>query len=372
MAIQQFDAPAKLTEDLTNPQLKQAWSDTVSGFVDDGKAFAKLFLHSSPVQFYNELTDPKSEADRTELPIIWQGFPRLIEVQHGEGTPAAFKAGEGRGTQDEYLEWHVTRDGATNKIKRIEFTCEGPEYWQFLAQQDPDLVVARYQKYVSPDVQKADLFQGGAYQARNKWNSSLGAMHLTQVNNTLGAEVNIAAAATILRKDDNGQPITEAVALINCARYGVADRASDPHIGSEVNRLARDGFSITLRNPIGLYIDSVDLSGIRKPDGSSITQAYFRVLRGGPGETLRAVFETPAGETAGGQTFVAGDLKLGSANLTFGGQIAKRIKMRLTGVAVEKGSIPNKIFPCGDPPPSPLFAGAAVKSFASRAYSGKA
>ena len=368
MALSQFDPPAKLAEDLTTTQLKKAWSDFISSLLQDGKAFDRQFLHNAPVQFYNEVLDAKDEGDRAELPIFWQGFPRIVEVQHGEGTTASFTTAESRQTQDEYLEWHVTRDSTTTKITRIEFTCESPEYWNFLATQNADLVVARYQKYVSPDVKKADLFlAGGKYNPRNKWNSSMGAMHLTQVNNTLGAEVNIAAAATILRKDSSGKPITEAVALIKCAKYGEKDRASDPHIGSEVNRLARDGYSITLRNPIGLYIDSIDVTGITKPDGAAISPKYFQAVRGGSGETLRAVFQVPPGEVAGGQGLTVSDLTIGGRKIQFGGQVAKRIKMKLTGVAVEKGKIGSPLFACGAPAPSPFASAVTMKAFPSRA-----
>jgi hypothetical protein len=58
--------------------------------------------------------------------------------------------------------------------------------------------------------------------------------------------------------EDNGQLLTDADELIQCAKYGQPGRASDPHVGSDVNELARNGFAITLLNPVGLYIDSLD------------------------------------------------------------------------------------------------------------------
>jgi hypothetical protein len=182
----------------------------------------------------------------------------------------------------------------------------------------------------------------------------------------LGAEVNIAAAATIQRKDGHGKPITQAVPLIRCARYGVEQRASDPHIGSEVNRLARDGYTVTLRNPVGLYIDGINIAGITKP-GAAISAAYFQTVRGGPGETLRAMFSVPAGEKSGGQPFTISDLKVDGMAVQYGGQIAKRISMKLTGVAVGKGKIPAKLFACGGPPPSPFAGAVKMKTFPSRA-----
>src|SRR5439155_323171 len=163
------------------------------------------------------------------------------------------------------------------------------------------------------------------------------------------------------------KPITMPVPLIRCARYGVEERASDPHIGSEVNRLARDGYSITLRNPVGLYIDKIDLAGITKPDGTGVTPSYFQPLRGDAGQILRAVFKVPAGEVSGGQPFTVSDLKIAGMPIQYGGQIAKQISMKLTGVAVEKGKIPAKLFGCGNPPPSPFAGAAKTKSFPSRA-----
>lgn len=42
--------------------------------------------------------------------------------------------------QDEYCEWSVDRN-AEGKITRISVTCEGPEYWAYLAATQPDTVV---------------------------------------------------------------------------------------------------------------------------------------------------------------------------------------------------------------------------------------
>ena len=44
---------------------------------------------------------------------------------------------------DEYLEWVVRRDNAKGKIKEIIFTCEGPEYWLNLSN-DQKLLLKLY------------------------------------------------------------------------------------------------------------------------------------------------------------------------------------------------------------------------------------
>jgi hypothetical protein len=367
MPLTRFDPPAGI-DDLGSELLHKAWSDKISSMIDSNKAGLQASLGGNAPQFFNEVTDAKNMADRVEQDIIWQGFPRLLERKFGENTTAAFKHAEDdtpgatarKASQDEYLEWHVARDNSpAKKIVRVEFTCEGPEYWQFLAQRKPDTVLALYRKHVNPSIVKSDLFEaGGAYKALNKWNTGSGIMHLIQPNNTLGAEVNIGAFATIKRKHPDGSPITDADELIRCARFGVADRASDPHIGDIVNGLARQGYSITINNPIGLYIHGIDLTGFRKPDGTPVTAAYFKITRGTAGQGLRALFEVPAGESADGHAFTVSDIAIGGVKIAFGGQIAKRMSMKLTGVAVEKGKIHNPMFSCAGADPHALVAAA--------------
>src|SRR4051812_41833187 len=44
--------------------------------------------------------------------------------------------------QPEYCEWFTERE--QGRLTRVTFTCESPEYWRFLAEQDPDLsLIAR-------------------------------------------------------------------------------------------------------------------------------------------------------------------------------------------------------------------------------------
>src|SRR5262249_49987488 len=144
-----------------------------------------------------------------------------------------------RDVQDEYCEWSVLR--SAGKIKRVTFTCEGPEYWEFLAATAPAVVLKLYQTHIDAVVTQTDIFgTDGNYNPRNKWNNSTirGAMHLIQTNNSLGAEIELAAGASNTRAP-NGALLTDPKQLIDCGRYGQAERHSDPTIGSEVNTLAR-------------------------------------------------------------------------------------------------------------------------------------
>lgn len=112
------------------------------------------------------------------------------------------------------------------------------------------------------------------YDPKNKWNytTDLGTIaHLIQPANTLSAEIDIAAQATVIRKGKNG-PIDDDDALISCSKYGNQFRHSDPHvralvsskwahreadplkIGSGINERARDGFKISIADPVALWI----------------------------------------------------------------------------------------------------------------------
>ena len=71
------------------------------------------------------------------------------------------------------------------------------------------------------------------YNPANQWNirSNTGSLlHLIQPNNTLSAEIDIAAQATVLRKHPDGTPVTDESELINCSQYGNPGRHSDPHV----------------------------------------------------------------------------------------------------------------------------------------------
>ncbi len=132
-----------------------------------------------------------------------------------------------------------------------------------------------YQEFVSPQVRYEDLVRAvepwsttlspatrsmvypkGSYNPYNRWNTTDGIMHLTQPSNSLSAEILLGADATVLRAaGSNGRMVSDPDALICCAQYGGPNRCSDPTIGASVNELAAQGFAITLRNPVGLYME---------------------------------------------------------------------------------------------------------------------
>ena len=317
-----------------------------------------------------------------------------------------------RGWQDEYCEWSVVRDAQSNKITRIDFTCENPEYWNTLWMIDPQKVADLYSATLSFDapaeaqvsVPVADLYlmdgsnpvydpstNNPVYNPLNKWNSGPiavrtagqargGAMHLTSTPNTLQTEMALAGGATIQRPCGNNVPQT----LICCAQYGQAYRNSDPHIGQQVNQVVGGQASATpsraaLANPTGLYIQVPDLTAFTLPPDPKLppgakAQDCWQIVRGAatltdpvtglpfgttPGHpdlnggnfVLHAVFQLPSAWILAGVTFSVGDIMDGSgAPIEWGGQVAQQMFVGLWArpLAVSNGPAAQ---PCVLPPP---------------------
>ncbi len=327
MAFTQFDPPG-FADDLT-PEQRAAWSRWISDEITAARERTnpKRVNYGPRLQFFNPLTQAPA-ADAVEKDITWTAFPRVVEVSSTSDKQRWRRADASRDTQDEYCEWTMERDPATHKITRVAFTCEGPEYWKFLAAVNPAKVLELYRKHVSPDVAREDLFPGGEYNERNRWNNSTteGVMHLIQGANTLGAEIELAAGASIVRLN-GGAPLTSEQDLIKCGAYGEPSRHSDPHIGALVNELARARADVTLANPVGLYIAGLSVTGWTTPDGTD-PATFWRITRGRPEKALRAVFEVPPE-----RGYAVGDIWIDGNKIDFAAQIADRITMKLTGLA---------------------------------------
>ena len=200
MILAKFEPPGGLT-DLDAKGL-DSWSSWLSSAIDNSIAGNASHTHDSPrAQFYN-LTTTDTGADEKSQDVSWIAFPRRVAIRAGSDVQRWTLADASRDVQDEYCEWSVTRRRTDNKIVRVTFTCESPEYWAILADASPQTVLGIYQEHISPDVREGDLFDSkGKYITRNRWNTNTtaGAMHLVEENNTLGAEIELAAAATILR-----------------------------------------------------------------------------------------------------------------------------------------------------------------------------
>lgn len=342
MPLAAFDPPGDLT-DLNDAGRKQ-WSDFISGVTDQAIAGRTDHTNDAPRAQYINLTKTDTGPDAAFQEVTWIAFPRVVELHSVSDKQRWQRADASRDVQDEYCEWSVTRrpDG---KIQRVTFTSEGPEYWELLAASRPDVVLELYQQFVDPAVQHDDLFDAaGGYIRRNKWNNTTtdGAMHLVQASNTLGAEMELAAAASIVRVHGD-HVLTGEQELIECSEYGVPDRNSDPHIGGVVNSVARQKADLALSNPVGLYLAGLNTAGWTTPDGSD-PQSYWKVVRGSDANPVRAVYEVPEGKG-----FTVSDIQIQGRPIVFGAQITDFISIRLTAVACRFGQSPAQPMPCVGP-----------------------
>lgn len=361
--LTQFDAPAFLPDFNSILGQVEAWSEAVSGWFDSSIKETSKKVDGFPIQFFNPLTfDPSGIL--VEQAIVWNAFPKQLFREFGRDVAfqqADLLRNQGKlgnvyfdRPQEEYCEWHVRRDANTNKILSVTFTSEPPEYWQALAglvpgsgdskglnfPSDLNHVLRLYRELVSSAVELDDLivkkdfrdandvlFKKGDYNIYNKWNTSHGIAHLNSQPNSLQAEIQLGADASLLYLNPAGQLLVEPEALIAYGGYGGANRNSDPTIGSSVNALARLGAYITLLNPVGLYMDNIDLSGWAAPDGGGVEDCV-RVVRGKPGMIERMVAEVPAA-----RGFTIGDIMINGNPIRYGGEIAECITVKLTGIA---------------------------------------
>jgi hypothetical protein len=332
MPLNRFDPPGFL-EDL-NAQQKQAWSDFISDQCDQAAQGnpAELDFDGPRAQFFNPMK-VDTDNDAQTVDIKWVAFPRNVTVSTVSDKQRWRRADSSRDLQDEYCEWSVERDPETDKIKQVTFTCEGPEYWSFLANSSPALALSLYRKFVSPDVKQQDLFlANGRYNPRNKWNATTvnGAMHLIQANNTLTAEIELAAGASVVRII-NGKLLTGEEELIRCGEYGGVERHSDPHIGAVVNSVTRQKADVTLANPVGLYFADLDVAGWETPDHVD-PKTFWKYVRGTAEKPVRAVFEVPKEHG-----YLVSDIKIQGKPIDFAAQMTDFINMKLTGVGTRFG-----------------------------------
>lgn len=282
-----------------------------------------------------------------------------------------------RGWQDEYCEWSVTRDAQGN-ITAVNFTHENPEYWFHMWRISPSLVLSLYQEILNNNTIKLeDLYLYDvhrnpvivretalpAYNPINKWNcgsvstpTSGGAIHLTSPPNSLGAEIYLGAAATILRVV-NGNVLTDANQLICAAQYGQIYRNSDPRIGQSVNLLVQKTLQITLTNPIALYGQKPTFSMFTLPTNANKTiQDCYSVVRGVTANTgntyypnnmiLHSRFAVPADAN-----FKLSDILVNEVPLKWGSQIADTFQVQLagTGIPPAPGQKLQEYPPVGEP-----------------------
>jgi hypothetical protein len=402
--LNQFAPPANQADltgdDQTN--IAHQWSGSVNRWTETailGNPWGTLFDENRNF-YYNPLTTDVANKPISK-PISWTAFPNRIlrlfpnvtfleqmgyaEGVHEDGTFGAPPNVQGkaygpqgpRGWQDEYCEWIATRN-TDGKIARVDFTCENPEYWFSLWRINSNRVLQLYQQLVSESVKLEDLYLRDsnnnpvidratalpAYNPVNKWNTQplkgamTGAVHLISPPNTLGAEIYLAAAATLLR-EKGGQPVTDPEQLITCSQYGTPGRNSDPHIGAEVNNIIIvGGLMASLQDPVGLYIQTPDFGGYslpldpKLPADADVSECWHIVrghARGADDNIdfiLHARFEIPQRWKEAGVSFTVSDIQINGNNIKYGAQITQTFQISLRGLALPTTLPPQKTQPC--------------------------
>ena len=135
-----------------------------------------------------------------------------------------------------------------------------------------------------------------------------------------------------------GRVVADPDTLIARGGYGGSNRCSDPTIGASVNHLAALGYAITLADPVGLYIDHLDMTGFTFRDSAaSIDPEWFKIIRGSAG-TNRASRLRSSHNRVG----TVSDVKIAGEPITHGGQLAERMTVKLVGIAALGANFHNR------------------------------
>jgi hypothetical protein len=355
------------------PKLMSRWYQ--DGASDAAKETAERVADiPTPLVFWFNSESPDERSPRS-VPMHWlpifanqpgarfASTPRLINADGTLGPPMSHL----RRQQDEYLEWHAVRD-AGGRLRKLAFTAEAPDYWLALAmtaqEAGSNRLLELYRELIGPEVQASDLFYQtdlavpfpdasgnlawrrwhvrGQYNVLNRWTTADGLVHLTHAANTLGAEVALAAEASVLWASDRSSgPSSIAVEIrrIACGAYGGINRSSDPLIGKGVGDAIVGGARITLADPIGLYIADIAIDGLTGPNGEAVGRSALRILRGTDDafepRMLRFEVELPPGTP-----FHLDDCVIDGRKLKRGGQIARKVSLQLYA-----NTYPNSVDP---------------------------
>ncbi len=304
--VLRFDTPARLRDLPAGSDFYDEWHRTID----------RLIPASTRVSGPGRYVDPSTRAVSVlaERTYAWTGFPRPLLVEHRDDRRAAFAAGEKRAVQIEYLEWHVERVG--DRISRVTFTTETPEYWSLLAKHDPDRVLDLYRRLVGPQVQRADLFPGGRYDPKNRWTAKDGIVHYVMPINSMG---------DLLGVSQEAEPTGRALDGYDALPYKRTTGA-DARINEDIWTLTRAGHAVATDDTPGLYVLGWDDSGWTAPDGSPVGD-FWRVVRGRRGRAVRVVYEVPASEG-----YLVGDIRIGGRRVEFGGQLAEHVTVSAHGL----------------------------------------
>ena len=152
----------------------------------------------------------------------------------------------------------------------------------------------------------------------------------------LVAIVAAAAMPCVLRDPVSGRTrcATAGEVIPLLGRAAVAGRASDPALVERLGRLAFERRLVALDDPVGVYVQGVEHTRLRTPDGSPVPPEWFAASRGlsaaaapdGRPRHQRLVLEVPAGEG-----FAVSDLVDAATErpIRHGAQIAELVQLRV-------------------------------------------
>ena len=368
MSTFRYYPPAEQNDFVGHPQedkLLQRWSDLIENRFKIEIENLNATLQQEPL-FFSE-ADHQLDGSVLTASVPWNGFPRNIFVLANGDRTKMFTDAETRGNevigytdrtfsqeitqsfrqQDEYLEWvPIKKNG---QVVKYAFTAEGPEYWEFLAEADRSVVLALYEQFTGRKVDWDEIswdkdvwvptregrplriYKIGDYNPYNTVNLEECAAHLTHPANTLSAEINLAARATVQRSDIKGNLVSGRRQLACCSNFGDPNRNSDPQIGATVNQSVRGGISLTLDNPVALYIQRFDSNRISDNSGNAL-QDWWKIIRGREGRVLRAEFGPPENSQ-----LTLNDVLVRNDPLTSGGQLAELVTMVIYAKTVNIG-----------------------------------
>lgn len=329
--LDRFSPPGNL-EELTE-EGRSGWNHVVR----------RLFERAERTVDFPQFVDPT----KTDMPAgpgavaQWPAFPAT--QRKGTDQQRWERVDNDRGLQDEYCEWNVQRDAAGD-VLRVTFTTEMPEYYDHLLTVDEDRALDLFEAFTGSRPSVSDLRAGQKYIPANPPNSAQDGsiVHLSQGSNNLFAAIALAAQATILRHDANGDPVTDQEQLVECGGLGEKTRSSDPQIAAKVNALAAEGHEITLADPVGLYLTGIMTNGMKTPDGAD-PATFWTPERGDEQHLLRARFAVPDDKP-----YTLAQVTINGQPIRFGAQLADRVGVRIEAIAKPANHQPQSQ-PCVPP-----------------------
>ncbi|MDX6287670.1 MAG: hypothetical protein QOG53_3155 [Frankiales bacterium] len=281
-----------------------AWQQVIAGSATE--LANRLGPNASVVAQPDERTPHSSTID-------WIGLPlRVVQCigRHEALSLLDWRSTRGdvgrRRLQEEYIEWRVVSDD--QGIARIELTTELSDYWKVLAAHAPERTLEIVGRFARESAVPANAVYGdcdpfasattpeeraAAFTTTmlegaelSPYNSGLAAICcMVQSTNALDALLELVwqAATSWVIRDELSQRLRclscmEAIPLM--AQAAQAGRASDPLLVERVSRLAFEGRLVALDDPVGVYIQSVELTRLRTPDRTPISLEWCTFDRG--------------------------------------------------------------------------------------------